>query len=68
MSFTNVAFLEIFSQLKIDLEPLDGKVDSGCIVALLPKIPFFIKGDIFLTLSLLLKEVVSKVIYYYLLK
>jgi hypothetical protein len=33
ISFTYIIFLGNFLKLKIDLEPLDGKVNSGCIVA-----------------------------------
>jgi hypothetical protein len=32
ISFTYITFLENFFKLKIDLEPLDRKVNSGCIV------------------------------------
>ena len=33
ISFTYITFLEFFFKLKVDFEPLDGKVDIGCIVA-----------------------------------
>jgi hypothetical protein len=33
ISFTYTTFLENYFKLKIELEPLDRKVDSGCIVA-----------------------------------
>jgi hypothetical protein len=32
ISFTYMTFLKNCFKLKIDLEPLDGKVNSGCIV------------------------------------